>query len=86
MTLKKIEFVEVGDWVVEYHLSNYFCPKCGNQTMYYLGSQIVAYICVNCHAELQIRPDTKPICANEVLFEQVKLEAEEELLPHWSDV
>lgn len=83
-TLPKELFIAVSGFGGEYFLSDYFCPKCGNQTMYYLGNQVVAYACVNCHTHWQIRTNEKPSLLDDVLFQRISLD--DDLIPNWGDV
>lgn len=77
----------VGGYGAEYFLSDYYCPECGNQTMYYFGNQVVAYACVKCHSHWQIRVNEKPSQFDDVLFGRVSVgEPDKDVFPIWSEL
>lgn len=75
--LDKYVMVNINDYQGDYYLSDYFCPECGNQTLYYLGNQMASYTCIRCGTHWQIRLNTKPSNLDDALLSKVTINRNE---------
>lgn len=61
--------IQVSQYIEKYSLMDYFCPKCGNQTIYH-GWQSASSVCISCKSFWQIRVNDRPSMTDRLMADR----------------